>query len=241
MSAASLYESKSPRRLIYRPDSGVDVIDWLKRFTSLPSPRWAEVRVYGTARSLELRSLMSIGTAQRLTGTIDLMDVRGMCGPSGPSLRGQLVLERKQLLSGDILKISGDALVVAIDLLGELEPFSDGVPDAPETPNDETASAEGDATKAAGWGDVLAASIAKNEEDGEDESGQAIVKAGDFIDHPKFGRCRVDRIEGDQRFATVRTHQHRMLRLSLEVLDLKLGGRDGKARIWKVLQQGPKG
>lgn len=235
MSSASLHESKSPRRLVYRPDAGVDVIDWLKRFTSLPSPRWAEVRIYGTARSLELRSLLSTGTAQRLTGNIELLDVRGICAPSGPSLRGQMVLERKQLLSGDIAKLQGEGLIVIIDLLGELEPFADGVPeDAPEE------AATPSAPAAAGWGDVLAASAAKSDDDDSDaftEGGEPIVKTGDYLDHPKFGRCRVDRIEGDQRFATVRTHQHRMLRLSLEVLELKIGGREGKARIWKVQQQ----
>lgn len=232
MTPLSLFEGKQPRRLLFRPDAGIELLDWLQRFTSLPQPRWAEVRVYGTARSVELRSLLSRGQAQRLSGTMELMDVRGLCGPNGAGLRGQLVLDQKQLLAGEILRLQGDQLVVVIDLLGELEPFADASPAAAPV----AATPAGPA--AAGWGDVLSASLAKSAE--EEDDANAVLKAGDFLDHPKFGRCRVDRIEGDQQYATVRTHQHRMLRLSLEVLDLRPKGHDGKFRIWRVVGAGDK-
>ncbi len=226
-----LLESRQPQRLIYRPDLGVEIVEWLHRLVSVPTPRWAEVRVYGTARSVELRSMLSRGQAQRLTGTIELLDVRGMVGPQGTGLRGQLVLEQKQLLSGEILRLSGDSLVLAIDLLGDLQPLADAPSAQPPAPPEPTSGGNT-------WGDVLAASVSQDEDDESTGGADVVVKVGDFLDHPKFGRCRVDRIEGDQRFATVRTPGHRMLRLSLEVLDLRIGGREGDRRIWKVLAAG---
>ena len=44
---------------------------------------------------------------------------------------------------------------------------------------------------------------------------------GDVIDHPKFGRCVVERVEGEQEFAHVRLRNARLVRLSLEVLRLR--------------------
>jgi predicted DNA-binding protein with PD1-like motif len=50
---------------------------------------------------------------------------------------------------------------------------------------------------------------------------------GDFIDHPKFGRCMVERIEGDYEFVSARLRNQRLIRLSLDVLTLIPVGREG--------------
>ena len=55
------------------------------------------------------------------------------------------------------------------------------------------------------------------------------VRPGDFIDHPKFGRCAVERVDGDYEFVTARLRNQRLIRLSLDVLTLiHAGEEDGK-------------
>ena len=55
------------------------------------------------------------------------------------------------------------------------------------------------------------------------------VRPGDLIDHPKFGRCAVERVDGDMEFVTARLRNQRLIRLSLEVLTLIPAGQaDGK-------------
>jgi hypothetical protein len=46
------------------------------------------------------------------------------------------------------------------------------------------------------------------------------VRPGDFIDHPKFGRVAVERVDGDMEFVTARLRNQRLIRLSLDVLTL---------------------
>jgi predicted DNA-binding protein with PD1-like motif len=49
---------------------------------------------------------------------------------------------------------------------------------------------------------------------------EVLVKPGDYIDHPKFGRVLVERIEGDYEFVSARLRNQRLIRLSLDVLTL---------------------
>ncbi|HEX9104252.1 MAG TPA: hypothetical protein VF997_18710, partial [Polyangia bacterium] len=95
------------------------------------------------------------------------------------------------------------------------------------------------------WSDVVAASAASDRKHepavrpavnlpGSDEppppsdEGPS-VRPGDFIDHPKFGRCAVERVDGDQEFVTARLRNQRLIRLSLDVLTLIPAGQaDGK-------------
>jgi predicted DNA-binding protein with PD1-like motif len=60
---------------------------------------------------------------------------------------------------------------------------------------------------------------------GEEE---AHAVPGDYIEHPKFGRMQVERIEGDYEFVSARLRNQRLIRLSLDVITLtKLGEEDG--------------
>jgi len=96
------------------------------------------------------------------------------------------------------------------------------------------------------WSDVVAASAASDRkhepavrpavnlpddaDDAPPASDEAVtVRPGDFIDHPKFGRCAVERVDGDMEFVTARLRNQRLIRLSLEVLTLIPAGQaDGK-------------
>ncbi len=85
------------------------------------------------------------------------------------------------------------------------------------------------------WQDVIAA---KPEPDpastATSDSGEADMLApGDFIDHPKFGRCRVERIEGDHEFVSARMRNQRLIRLSLDVLALVAVGTEDGHRVFK--------
>jgi hypothetical protein len=60
-------------------------------------------------------------------------------------------------------------------------------------------------------------------------SSDVVIRPGDLIDHPKFGRITVERIDGDQEFVSARMRNQRLIRLSLEVLSLQPAGQaDGK-------------
>lgn len=94
-------------------------------------------------------------------------------------------------------------------------------------------------TSASGWGAVIAASAkrqteseeAAEEEDPTDEP----LRAGDVIDHPTFGRCAVERIEGAHEFAQVRLRNGRLVRLSLDVLQVVRDGQDGGQRRYRAI------
>ncbi len=58
---------------------------------------------------------------------------------------------------------------------------------------------------------------------------EPIVSAGDLIDHPKLGRCRVLDVEDDQ-YIRIRLPRGRIRKLALEVLEVEYQGKeDGKA------------
>jgi predicted DNA-binding protein with PD1-like motif len=58
---------------------------------------------------------------------------------------------------------------------------------------------------------------------------EVLVRPGDFIDHPQFGRVQVERVDGDHEFVSARLRNQRLIRLSLEVLTLiPAGQQDGK-------------
>jgi hypothetical protein len=61
------------------------------------------------------------------------------------------------------------------------------------------------------------------------------VVAGDWIEHPKFGRCQVERVEGDYEFVSVRLRNQRLIRLSLDVLELlPVGEEPGGRRLFRA-------
>jgi len=110
-------------------------------------------------------------------------------------------------------------------------------PQAPSHAPPPAADPQADPAASAGWGDVIAASR-ENERSvviaSEDPPEEPSLRPGDSIDHPKFGRCDVERIEGDSEFAQVRLRNGRLVRLSLDVLQLELVTRDGPRRQFRA-------
>lgn len=85
------------------------------------------------------------------------------------------------------------------------------------------------------WADVAAHSAARGpvEEalaDGSDDGDDEGLRAGDVIDHPRFGHCEVERIEGGGEYAQIRLRNRRLVRLSLDVIQLVRNGRSEEGR-----------
>ncbi len=87
---------------------------------------------------------------------------------------------------------------------------------------------------AVSWADVAAVSAAA-EPAGDPAPSDEPLRPGDVIEHPKFGRCEVERIEGDAEFAQVRLRNQRLVRLSLDVLTLVRDGDEGKSRRFRAV------
>jgi uncharacterized protein len=95
------------------------------------------------------------------------------------------------------------------------------------------------------WSDVMAASERRAEAPREvpepDEplppvmSEQVPVRPGDFIDHPKFGRVQVERVDNDQEFVSARLRNQRLIRLSLEVLTLIPTGQENGRNLFRAV------
>lgn len=63
-----------------------------------------------------------------------------------------------------------------------------------------------------------------------DEEPLRNIKVGDILEHKQFGRCEVQKTSGDEEFVTVRLRNNRLVRLSLDVLDLRFEGHEDGGR-----------
>jgi predicted DNA-binding protein with PD1-like motif len=88
------------------------------------------------------------------------------------------------------------------------------------------------------WADVARASqrVVENEEEGGEFDVEQI-RTGDVLDHPRFGRCTVERLEGEQEFAAVRLETGRLVRLALDVLRFRLLRDEDGRRVLQVRVQ----
>jgi predicted DNA-binding protein with PD1-like motif len=80
------------------------------------------------------------------------------------------------------------------------------------------------------WADAVMESVRAADSEVEEEpvgiEHLRPVKVGDILDHQKFGRCLVQRVDADQEYVTVRLRNSRLVRLNLEVLNLRYTGDD---------------
>ncbi|MDY0001123.1 MAG: DUF296 domain-containing protein [Polyangia bacterium] len=75
------------------------------------------------------------------------------------------------------------------------------------------------------------------EEDLESDGGgddYVDLEPGDLIEHPRFGRCRVERVEGKDEFVHVRLRNRNLVRLSLDVITLELIGSEGGHQVFRA-------
>jgi hypothetical protein len=75
----------------------------------------------------------------------------------------------------------------------------------------------------------------EGEEEVDDELDYIEVEPGDIVEHPKFKRCKVERVEGDMEFVQVRLRNGNLVRLSLDIVRLVLVGSEGGHQIFKAI------
>lgn len=70
--------------------------------------------------------------------------------------------------------------------------------------------------------------------DDDGDVGDKPLRLGDWIEHPRFGRCHVQRIDDDEERITVRLENQRLIVLGLEVLKLSFVTEDEGHQIFKA-------
>ena len=215
-------ESTRSRRLVGRLDPGADLLAQLADVCRAHGVRAGEARASGTVEDA------TVGE-RRLDGRAEIVS---FAAAVDGGVRATVTLLHAGSLVGGRLAA---ARVAACDFV--VDAWDDvAVEEARPAPSFE-------APARTSWSDVVAASAASERKHepavrpavnlpDDDETGPAEpvhVRPGDLIDHPKFGRCAVERVDSDMEFVTARLRNQRLIRLSLEVLTLIPAGQaDGK-------------
>jgi predicted DNA-binding protein with PD1-like motif len=213
-------ESSRLRRVVGRLDRDSDLIAQLTDVCRDRGVRAGEVRVVGTVADPTLGQRRLEGTFEIVTFACALL-----ARTETPSLQAAVTLARDDgsLVGGRLVA----ARVVACDFV--VDAFDDVVIKEQEAPKPVAAAPMIDPVKPS-WGDVVRASEEKPAApEPELPTVEVNVQAGDFIDHPKFGRVAVERVDADMEFVTARLRNQRLIRLSLDVLTLIPAGQaEGK-------------
>jgi predicted DNA-binding protein with PD1-like motif len=227
-------ESTRIRRLVGRLDRGADLLPQLADVCRIHRVHAGEVRAVGTIDDVVLGQ-------RRLDGAFDLLTFAGLLGARDgtPSLQATVMLA-----GGDGTLVGGRltaARVVACEFVIDVfdEPTSDVTrPDPKPAPTF-------DPPARTTWSEVAAASAARRDLAPAPEDETAVsppppvvevhIQAGDFIDHPQFGRVLVERVDGDQEFVSARLRNQRLIRLSLEVLTLIPAGQENGRNLFRAV------
>lgn len=59
-----------------------------------------------------------------------------------------------------------------------------------------------------------------------DDEERPLMKSGDYLDHPKLGRCRVMKVEDDEEYAHVRLPRGKIRKLVLEIFEIQYKGKE---------------
>ncbi|HWE27256.1 MAG TPA: PPC domain-containing DNA-binding protein [Polyangia bacterium] len=228
-------ESTRTRRLVGRLDRGADLLIQLADICRRHHVVAGELRATGAVEDA------TVGQ-RRLPDAWDIVSLAGnvTVGNDQPAVQAWVSLSRERMGGSELV---GGRLVAArvISCDFVIDAFDDLPVEKPK------ASPSFEAPARTTWSDVVAASAASDrkhepapppvrpavnalaEEEAPSSSEPVSVRPGDFIDHPKFGRCAVERVDGDQEFVTARLRNQRLIRLSLDVLTLIPAGQaDGK-------------
>jgi len=216
-------ESTRSRRLVGRLDRGADLLAQLADVCRTHQVRAGEIRASGALEDATVAD-------RRLTGVSEIVSFAAVVRDG---VQASVTLLHGGALAGG--RLAG-ARVVACDFV------VDAYDDLPVEQPKPAPTFEAPARTT--WSDVVAASAASErkheppvrpainvpaEEEPAPSAEAPTVRPGDFIDHPKFGRCAVERVDGDMEFVTARLRNQRLIRLSLDVLTLIPAGQaDGK-------------
>jgi predicted DNA-binding protein with PD1-like motif len=247
-----LAESTRGRRLIGRLDRGVDILEGLLEGCRKLNIHAAEVRAFGALEEALLgehdQSAKVLRTPRRFVAPLEILQLSGsLCQLDGRlHLQAHATLSRErdngiEVLGGRLLggRVFGVEFVVEtfddVSLVRERDARTGLVRWGGAA---SSLSAAVPSSSPSVWQDVAAASAQRLK--GEETAVAAatlevVIRAGDFIEHPQFGRCRVERVEGDQEFISARMANQRLIRLSLEVLQLIPAGSEGEGQVFRVV------
>lgn len=237
-------ESRHGRRIIGRLERGADLLGGLETVCRERDVHAGELRALGSLEAAELseydQTLKVWKPSRKLTGGFELVNLTGNVSERD----GQIVLHAHVTLMRDRdsgLEVTAGHLVTgrvfALEFI--IETWDDVVlKRTVDNPTGlplwrEILPAPTDMA-AATWRDVTAASARKTTADRSEEAEEGPVETGDIIVHPTFGRCEVQRIEGEYEFAHVRLQNGRLVRLSLDVLRLTAAGHEDRRRVFRA-------
>lgn len=237
-------QSREGRRFIGRLDKGDDFFEALQRVCRQHDIRCAEIRAFGSFESVTLNSFdqeeKRYGVNRRLnfpysvlhlTGNISYFDDELMINVS--TLLSWQHYEQITVLGGHLVAAKVCSIEFVIESFDDLMLWREmdsrtGLPLwARMEKRDPSAS-------------VDLALIASFEEPGEEERSEPLepfveyeLVIGDFLEHPRLGRCEIVQIDGDER-CHIRLENRRIVVLSLVVCTLQLTGTEGGRKIYTV-------
>jgi predicted DNA-binding protein with PD1-like motif len=225
-------ESSRTRRLVGSLDRGADLLAQLVEVCRSHRVQAGALRASGSIED-------PVVGARQLPGACEIVTLNGTIRAAGEGAAATVQVWVTLAREGSVELVGGrlgGARVLACDFV--IDAFDDAPIEAAKPAPTFEAPAR------TSWSDVIAASGRRTdsappvrpvvspvaEEPETPHSSEPVnVRAGDLIDHPKFGRCDVERVDGDQEFVTARLRNQRLIRLSLDVLTLIPAGQvDGK-------------
>ncbi len=232
--------TRKTRRFIGAFTRGMEFPAAFNRIMTEQRIRCARIHLSGHLETatvaFEPRGEIALSHATLLQGSGFISDVDGQVvpclsgifqfsGPLGPQVvGGRLVAARFAFAEFDI-EVFDDLFVVRqSDPRYVIPPWTDCLT---ETPAESSSASPGAPVHAAPPG-----AAGEEEEEGEDGQEESILPApGDFVDHFRFGLCRVQRIDGGDILEVI-TPAKNKARLSMSVLRFELAGttEDGSRR-----------
>ena len=133
---------------------------------------------------------------------------------------------------------SGLPTIASITRLETPEPAGQDASPQPEDGDEQTSEQiqrEPMKGKGMSWDDVGSDAEASEDADpyGDMDFDSPMLEAGDVLDHPKLGRCRVMRVE-DDKYAHIRMRRGKIRKLSLDVVDVTFEGEENGRNIFKA-------
>ncbi len=250
-------ESFRQRRLIGRLDRGAEIGASLADVCRQKNVRCAEVRAIGQLENVVVShydaKAQRFLAPQRFDSAFELLSLVGNVSEQEGKLQlsAHLTLSRArdsgiELIGGRLVSARVLAVEFVIETMDDLllrrsRHAGTGLDlwnEAIALGENQTAEvAPASAQAAPSWKEVQAASPLADPGPAETAKIDRRVEAGDFIEHPKFGRCQVERLEGDYEFVLVRLRNQRLIRLSLDVLTFEWIGEESGHQLFAAVAQ----
>ncbi len=258
-------ESRRGRRLVGRLDKGADVMESLAEICRSHDVRAAEVRAIGKLNQVVMseyeQNARQFRASRRFDSSFEMISFNGNISERDGKLfvHAHVALSREldngiEMIGGHLVSARAFSFEFVIEAFDDLilrrqnSEAQTGLPlwkeaIAMDAPAPAAAHVPFDAPARTTWDDVVSASTAPPpepppvvEEPLPDGDGEEVrVAPGDLIDHPKFGRCVVERVEGDYEFVSARLRNQRLIRLSLDVLRLLPAGEEAGKRLFRAI------